>query len=130
MLVSAILMTLGSVWIVTLNQTSPVISVCLALAAFGISNGLNNVGMQAALFKSSPKEIIGVASGLFNTSRYLGTILSSLLIGIVMGDKFSLGGFRVLGVILTLIALSLVFMSRRRPGVRAIGRVVGSPSST
>lgn len=68
---------------------------------------------QAALFQSSPKEIIGVASGLFNTSRYLGTILSSLLIGIIMGGKFSFAGFQVLGVILTVIALSLVFMSRR-----------------
>ncbi|QYR19282.1 MFS transporter [Paenibacillus sp. sptzw28] len=114
LLVSGILMTLGSVWIVTLNQSSPVISVCLALAAFGISSGLNNVGMQAALFKSSPKEMIGIASGLFNTSRYLGTILSSLLIGIVMGGSFSFGGFRVLGMILLVIALSLVFMSWRR----------------
>ncbi|UKS29404.1 MFS transporter [Paenibacillus sp. HWE-109] len=114
LLVSAILMTLGSVWIVTLNQTSPVISVCLALAAFGISNGLNSVGMQAALFKSSPKEIIGVASGLFSTSRNLGAILSSLLISIVMGDVFSFSGFRMLGVILSVIALSLVFMNWRR----------------
>ncbi|OPH56867.1 MFS transporter [Paenibacillus ferrarius] len=114
LLVSAILMTLGSVWIVTLNQTSPVISVCLALAAFGISNGLNSVGMQAALFKSSPKEIIGVASGLFSTSRNLGAILSSLLISIVMGGSFSFRGFRELGIILTIIALSLVLMSWKR----------------
>jgi len=114
LLVSAILMTFGSVWLVTLNHTSPVFSVCVALAAFGISNGLNNVGMQVALFQSSPKEIIGVASGLFNTSRYLGTILSSLLIGIVMGGKFNFEGFQVLGITLTVIALSLVFMSRRR----------------
>lgn len=117
LLVSAILMTLGSVWIVTLNENSPVISVCLALAAFGISNGLNNVGMQAALFKSSPKEMIGVASGLFMTSRYLGTILSSLLLGIVMGDRLSAEGFRLLGVILAIVALTLVFTSwqRREP---------------
>ncbi|MNW25236.1 Multidrug resistance protein stp [compost metagenome] len=114
LLVSGILMTFGSIWIVTLNETSPVISVCVALAAFGISNGLNSVGMQAALFNSSPKEVIGVASGIFNTSRYLGTILSSLLIGSVMGSNFSFQGFRVLGMILTFIALSLVFMSWRR----------------
>lgn len=107
---SGILMILGSVWIVTLNQTSPVISVCVALAAFGVANGLNNVGMQVALFKSSPKEMIGVASGVFMTSRYLGTILSSLLLGIVMGDKFSAGGFRLLGVILSVIALTLAGM--------------------
>lgn len=113
LLMSGMLITFGSVWIVTLDQTSPVISVCLALAAFGISNGLNSVAMQAALFKSSPKEIIDVASGIFNTSRYLGTILSSLLISIVMGDNFTFEGFRVLGMILTLIALSVVFMNWR-----------------
>ncbi|MBE9915491.1 MFS transporter [Paenibacillus donghaensis] len=113
LVVSAILMTLGSVWIVTLNQTSPVISMSLVLAAFGVSNGLNAVGMQAALFKSSPKEITGVASGLFNTSRYLGTILSSLLTSIIMGGTFSFGGFRLLGVILAVIALAVVFISVR-----------------
>ncbi|MBB6023822.1 EmrB/QacA subfamily drug resistance transporter [Paenibacillus sp. JGP012] len=113
LLMSGMLMTFGSVWIVTLDQTSPVISVCLALAAFGISNGLNSVAMQAALFRISPKEMIGVASGIFNTSRYLGTILSSLLISSVMGDNFSFEGFRVLGIILTLIALSLVFIHWR-----------------
>lgn len=117
---AAVLMTLGSVWIVTLNQTSPVISACLSLAAFGISNGLNSVGLQAALFKSSPKEIIGVASGLFTTSRILGAILSLLLIGVIAGAKFSFGGFRALGIILTVISLSLVFMSRRRRELRAI----------
>lgn len=111
---SAILMVLGSVWIVTLNESSPVISVSLALTAFGISNGLNSVGMQTALFNSSPKEMIGVASGLFNTSRYLGTIISSLLTGVIMGGEFSFAGFRLLGIILTVIALTLVFMSWRR----------------
>ncbi|MFC0215713.1 MFS transporter [Paenibacillus chartarius] len=112
--VSAILMTFGSVWIVTLNPASPVISVCVALAAFGISNGVNSVGLQAALLRSSPKEIIGVASGLFSTSRNVGAILSSLLISIVIGDVFNFAGFRLLGIILTVISVSLVIMNRRR----------------
>ncbi|MFC5403216.1 MFS transporter [Cohnella soli] len=113
LVVSALLMALGSVWLVILTPTSPVISVSLALAAFGISNGLNAVAMQAALFRSSPKEMAGVASGLFNTSRYVGTMLSSLLTGVVMGGTFSFGGFRWLGVILTIIALILVVMGLR-----------------
>ncbi|WP_426453201.1 MFS transporter [Paenibacillus sp. S-38] len=113
LIVSALLMTLGSVWIVTLTPTSPVISVSLALAAFGVSNGLNAVGMQAALFSSSPKEMAGTASGLFNTSRYLGTIASSLLTGIIMGGAFSFEGFRRLGMILALIAFVLVVMNLR-----------------
>lgn len=114
LIAAAVLMAGGSAWLVTLNQTSPAIGVSLALAAFGISNGLNAVGMQAALFKSSPKEIAGVASGLFNTSRYLGTILSSLLTGVIMGGTFSFAGFRLLGAFLAFIALVLVLMNLRR----------------
>lgn len=111
---AGILMIAGSAGIVALGPVSPVIGVCLPLAAFGISNGLNSVGLQAALFQSAPREITGVASGLFSTSRNLGAILSSLLIGIVMGGAFSFQGFRVLGFILTALSLSLVFISRRR----------------
>ncbi|KAA8787877.1 MFS transporter [Paenibacillus amylolyticus] len=117
LLTAAILMILGSLWLANLNEDSPLLSVCVALAAFGFSNGLNGVGMQAALFKSSPKEIIGVASGLFSSSRNLGAILSSLLIAIMMGGQFSYKGFHLLGVALTIIALCLLYMSwaRREP---------------
>lgn len=114
LIVSASLMTFGSILIVVMNETSPIFIIIVALALFGISNGLNAVGMQAALFKSTPKEMIGVASGIFNTSRYLGTILSSLLIGIVMGDTFNVTGFQMLGIILTVLAASLIIMSIRR----------------
>ncbi|WFR61196.1 MFS transporter [Paenibacillus amylolyticus] len=114
LIVSASLMTFGSILIAVMNETSPVFIVLVTLALFGISNGLNAVGMQAALFKSTPKEMIGVASGIFNTSRYLGTILSSLLIGIVMGDTFNVTGFQMMGIILTVLAASLIIMSVRR----------------
>ncbi|QOS78997.1 MFS transporter [Paenibacillus sp. JNUCC31] len=114
LIVSAVLMTFGSIVVILLQEASPVFIVILALAVFGVSNGLNAVGMQTALFKSTPKEMIGVASGIFNTSRYLGTILSSLLIGIIMGETFSVTGFQTLGVILTVLAVSLIFMSLRR----------------
>ncbi len=114
LIVSAVLMTFGSILIVALDKNSPVVSVILPLAIFGISNGLNSVGMQAALFTSTPKDMIGVASGIFNTSRYLGTILSSLLIGIVMGNTFSFIGFQTLGIILSVLAASLIMMTLRR----------------
>lgn len=114
LLLSVLLMTFGSVWLLTLNANTPVIGVTIALAAFGISNGMNAVCMQAALFASSPKTMIGVASGLFNTSRYLGTILSSLLTSIVMGKEFSAGGFKSLAIALSAISLVLLLISLRR----------------
>ncbi|WP_067932557.1 MFS transporter [Alicyclobacillus kakegawensis] len=114
LLLSGILMVLGAVWMATLQQTSPVINVCLVLAAFGLANGLNNVGMQAALFKSTPKEIIGVSSGLFQTSRYLGTILSSLLLDIVFRNSLNARNFEWLGAVLAVIAVLFLFMSWSR----------------
>lgn len=114
LIAAAILMLLGAIWLAALGKSSPAIGIILPLAAFGIGNGLNAVGMQAALFRSSPKEIAGVASGLFNTSRYLGTILSSLLTGMIMGGTFTFAGFRLLGVFLAAIALVLVLMNLRR----------------
>jgi MFS family permease len=116
LLLSGVLMVLGAVWMATLRQTSPVISVCFALAAFGIANGLNNVGMQAALFKSTPKEMIGVSSGLFQTSRYLGTILSSLLLDVVFGNRLTTENFEWLGAILAVIAVMFLLMSWSRRG--------------
>ncbi|MFD2329541.1 MFS transporter [Cohnella sp. GCM10020058] len=114
LLAAAMLMLFGSLWLVTLGESSPVIGVGLPLAAFGTGNGLNAVGMQAVLFNSTPKDLTGVAAGLFNTSRYLGTILSSLLTGLIMGGTFSFAGFRQLGVFLAVIALVLVLMNLRR----------------
>ncbi|TBL78929.1 MFS transporter [Paenibacillus thalictri] len=114
LLVSAVLLTFGSIWVVTMDSASSLIGLCLALAVFGFGSGFNNVGMQAALFKSSPKEMIGVSSGLFMTSRYFGTILASLLLSVIMGDKFSTAGFQTLGIVLMVIALCLVMISWRR----------------
>ncbi|UJF34885.1 MFS transporter [Paenibacillus hexagrammi] len=110
LILSAALMVLGAVWIVTLNNNSSLIRIGLILAVFGISNGLNNVGMQAALFRSAPKEHAGVASGLFLTSRYMGTIFASLLLDFIFGHTIHSSGLRVLGVILAVIASSLVIM--------------------
>ncbi|AIQ47249.1 MFS transporter [Paenibacillus sp. FSL R7-0273] len=114
LMLSALLLTFGSLWLVMMNTGSPVASVCIALAAFGLSNGLSGVSLQAALFQSSPKEIIGVASGVFNTSRYFGTILSSLLTGVIMGDQLSTGGLRRLALALTAISLLLLALNRKR----------------
>lgn len=114
LLASASFMVLGSAWMATWGRTSPMIGVCAALALFGVSNGLSSVGMQVAFYNAAPKDIIGVASGIFSMSRYLGAILSSLLIGVVMGGAFSFAGFRLLGAILAAIALFLLFLLWRR----------------
>lgn len=113
---SAIIMVFGAAGMAILQPDSGLFVIFLILAAFGIGNGLNGVAMQAALFAAAPKEVIGVASGLFNTFRYLGTVLSSLLTGIVMSGSFNNAGFRTLGICLFSIALLLTILSLRKRG--------------
>ncbi|WP_172193687.1 MFS transporter [Saccharibacillus qingshengii] len=113
---SALLMALASLGLLGIGPHSSLLGFIPILAAFGLANGLNGVAMQAALFEHSPVEIVGVASGLFNTSRYLGTILSSLLLAVLMGGTFTHEGLGWLGFILLLIALRLTWTGKSGNG--------------
>ncbi|WP_172251101.1 MFS transporter [Saccharibacillus deserti] len=113
---SALLMALGSLGLLGIGPYSSLFAFIPILAAFGLANGLNGVAMQAALFEHSPVEIAGVASGLFNTSRYLGTILSSLLLAVLMGGTFTHEGLGRLGFILLLLAITLAWTGKSGNG--------------
>jgi MFS family permease len=66
---------------------------------FGIPNGLNVVGNQAAMYAQSPAGDTGTAAGLFRTSQYIGAIFSSSLIGLVYGTRAGDSGLHQLAVI-------------------------------
>ncbi|MCL6516039.1 MAG: MFS transporter [Alicyclobacillus sp.] len=108
-------MLIGSLLLTTLHATSPMGWLVVVFSVLGLSNGFNNVGLQAALFESAPPEIIGAASGLFMTARYLGTIGSSALLGLVFGATPTTGRLRLLGGLLAVLALAVLWMSLRLP---------------
>jgi MFS family permease len=116
LVLSGALLILGTVAILTIQQSSPLGFACLALVPLGMANGLNGVALQSALFQSSPKDIIGTASGLFMMSRFLGTIIASILLGLVFGPVLTNGGFRRLGGILAVFAIMALVMSLRLSG--------------
>jgi hypothetical protein len=114
-MLAGLLMTAGSLWIVTFHDDTPIVSVCVALVSLGIANGLNNVGMQTALFLVTPPAIIGTASGLFMTARFVGTIVSSLVLDLVFGATVTTAGLRLLGAILTGMGVVIVLLSGQLP---------------
>ena len=115
LMLAGLLMTAGSLWIVTFHDDTPIVSVCVALVSLGIANGLNNVGMQTALFLVTPPAIIGTASGLFMTARFVGTIVSSLVLDLVFGATVTTAGLRLLGAILTGMGVVIVLLSGQLP---------------
>jgi EmrB/QacA subfamily drug resistance transporter len=74
------------------------------LCAAGVGLGLSSAGLQTAAVESvAPKEA-GVASGIFSTSRYLGSIVGSSLLAGMLGPAPGDGGFSAIFLMIFLAA--------------------------
>lgn len=96
MLISAVLLSIVFVHI-------PVIGKGIILSLAGISYGVGNVALQSSMFKESPHDSIGTASGLFQTSRYLGSILATVLLGMVFEASITSAQFQILGYVMVVL---------------------------
>ncbi|HHL0974030.1 TPA: MFS transporter, partial [Bacillus cereus] len=103
MLIGAILLTIFFIHV-------RLIIMCLILMLIGISYGIGNVALQVAMLDASPANIVGTSSGLFQTCRYLGSILSSVVLGLVFGEEITPGHFEILGSVM--IAVSIISVLR------------------
>jgi sugar phosphate permease len=74
----------------------------------GLPAGLNTLALQSALYEAAPPEAIGAAGGLFQTCRYVGAILSGVVIGIVFAAGISTPGLHVLAVLLAVLSAGLL----------------------
>lgn len=82
LVLSALAVLAGTLLLLTVGSETGIPWILVVLALFGIGAGFGNLGLQSALLDHTPKEETGAASGLFMTSRYLGTILATSLLGI------------------------------------------------
>lgn len=111
----------GSLLLLLIQDAAHAATIFLVLCVLGIANGFNNLGMQTILYDFVKKEETGIASGLFMTSRFIGTILSSSLLAALFGKSISTPQLHsmawtcaVLGVLMLLLTLRL---PARRPGL-------------
>ncbi|GGJ11428.1 putative MFS-type transporter YwoD [Alicyclobacillus cellulosilyticus] len=115
LLLAALCMTAGSLLFLTEEPATQLAWLILNLCILGVSNGFNNVGLQTALFRVTPRTVIGQASGLFQTARYAGTILSTVLLGVLFGNHLSAAELHRLGMVLAALGLVILWMSWRVP---------------
>lgn len=83
----------------------------IILATMGLSYGIGNVVLQVAMLKESPSAIIGTTSGLFQTCRYIGSIFSSIVLGLIFGVEISPEKIRIVGEVLIATGLISFVMS-------------------
>ncbi len=99
----------GTAALAVISQRLTLGNIGAVLIFLGISYGIGNVTLQAAMLNASPERIVGTSSGLFQTCRYLGSILSSVVLAIVFGSDLSLPGFRILMIVLVITGLAFLF---------------------
>ncbi|GAU06812.1 MFS transporter [Burkholderia stabilis] len=108
LIIGSAMLCVGSVVMSLLTSAMPVWSIVLLSIVFGVPNGFNNLGNQAALYQSAPHDRIGTASGLYRTAQYVGGSLSFALVGLALGHPASDRGLRELAIVLAVISVLLL----------------------
>lgn len=120
LIVGSVIVLAGTFALQLLDETTPLVALLLIAAVLGVPNGLNSLGLQTSLYAASPPERTGGSGGLFQTFRYLGAILASSLLGIVLERDLSTTGLHQVGVVITVAAAGLVVLALLLP--RSLGR--------
>ncbi|MBP1156892.1 MULTISPECIES: MFS transporter [unclassified Paenibacillus] len=103
----------GMLLFMTVQDNSGLIWFFVALSFLGISTGINNLGLQTALYSFVSTEETGAASGLLMTSRYIGTILSSSLLGNVFGTEIATNELHSMALVCALIGGLMLILTIR-----------------
>ncbi|QDZ77110.1 MFS transporter [Bacillus cereus] len=87
------------------------------LILIGISYGISNVVLQAAMLERTSPDMIATSSGLFQTSRYIGAMLSSIVLNYIFGVTISAVHLQELGkmlVVISMICHMICYLERKR----------------
>jgi predicted MFS family arabinose efflux permease len=110
----AAVLCVGVVLLVLLQPATPWVTVVAVVAVLGLPNGLLNMSLQALLFRAAASSEMGAASGLFQTCRYVGSVLSTSLLGVVFAGGVTSSALHSLGLALAVISFLLLTASLLR----------------
>lgn len=108
LLISNVIGLIGVSLLFTVKDYSPVVWIGVVLATIGISNGIQNIGLQNLLYSFIVPEESGIASGLLMTSRFIGNILASSIYGVVFASGMSGENMSMMAIVLLVVAIVLV----------------------
>ena len=106
---------LGTLLFLTLHNSTPLWWLIIIMIVLGIGSGFNNISMQMALYDYVTPEETGSASGLFQTSRYLGSISASTVLGLLFSSHLDIAHFHLVAWVCAIGSLLALFLSLRLP---------------
>lgn len=98
----------GVLLLFTVKGNSSLMWIGIVLAVIGISNGIQNIGLQNLLYSFIRVSESGIASGLLMTSRFIGNILASSIYGVAFATGMSVGNLLTLALVLVVIAAVMI----------------------
>jgi MFS family permease len=115
LIAGALALLAGSVLLLLLGPATPLWGIAAAGMVFGLPSTMNTIGLQSALYEAAPPEAMGAAGGLFQTCRYIGAMLSGVVIGQVFASGTTTAELHMLAALLVgLSACLLVGAAVRR----------------
>jgi DHA2 family methylenomycin A resistance protein-like MFS transporter len=91
-------MTVPAVLLLVVDPGRDRLAAALLLGACGVGQGLASAAVQAAGLEALPPERAGLASGVWSTCRYLGSITGASLLTLLISDETSTGVFALAAV--------------------------------
>jgi DHA2 family methylenomycin A resistance protein-like MFS transporter len=93
----------------------PAAAMLTALGLSGVGLGVSSAPMQTAAIESVGPGEAGAASGLFSTSRYLGSIVGSILLAALLGGADDPAGYAAVFALVFAAALVSALVSLGLP---------------
>ncbi|MGO4593345.1 MFS transporter [Leifsonia sp. 2TAF2] len=123
LIAGAIALVAGAALLAVAAATTAPWVVLLLTAALGIPYCVVSIGMNQALYASARPEDSGVAAGIFQTSRYIGAIVATTVLGLLFsGGTTAASWLTAVAVATTLSVVHLALLVLVRPrGPRAAG---------
>ncbi|GIF26807.1 MFS family permease [Actinoplanes tereljensis] len=110
-IVAAVACLAGSAGVLLLTSDTPTGWIVLITLLFGVALGAGVSGNQIALYTQAPPEQLGVASGLFRTFGYIGSIASSAITGIVFHTSVTDSGVHHIALIMISVSIAAVALT-------------------
>ncbi|SCW83908.1 drug resistance transporter, EmrB/QacA subfamily [Paenibacillus tianmuensis] len=107
-ILGSIVLVIGTLLLLLLGPHTPVAIILLVFAVIGISNGMNNMGLSTAMYSNTKPEDTGVASGLFQTFRSVGSIFSTSLLGLIFSGSVTTSGLHIIAIVAAVISAGLL----------------------
>ncbi|MEN0085101.1 MAG: MFS transporter [Leifsonia sp.] len=115
----AIALVVGAGLLAVAAFTTAPWAVLLLTAALGIPYCVVSIGMNQALYSSARPEDAGVAAGIFQTSRYVGAIVATTVLGLLFSGGTTSGNWlAAVGVATALAVVHLALLVFVRPRSR------------